>query len=108
LGAIRQWNAKVANRPDIGKGEVQTGKHCNLWDNELVGTDLDVLGDGNGLAFLEDAEAVGLFDRHVLDVVLAVFPALHMRLFSHDEGAQVAAVEHDHVGQTLLGTGRCV
>ena len=47
----------------------------------------------------------GLFDGHVLDVVLAVFPALHMRLFGHDEGAQVAAVEHDHVGQTLLGSG---
>ena len=54
-----------------------------------------------------DAGDDPLFDGHVLDVVLAVFPALHMRLFSHDEGAQVAAIEHDHVGQTLLGSGRC-
>ena len=71
--------------------------------HELVRADLDVLGDGNGLAFVEDAEAIGLFDRHVQDVELAVLPALDVGIFVHDQGAEVAAVEHHDVGRAGFG-----
>jgi hypothetical protein len=75
-----------------GKTRCQQESTITYGTVELVGADLHVLGDRYGLAFLEDAEAVSLFDGHVLDVVLAVFSNLPMRLFGHDEGFQVAAV----------------
>ena len=52
-----------------------------------------VAGHSYSLSFLQDAEAEGLFDRHVLDVVLSIFPALHMGLFGHDECTQVLGVD---------------
>ena len=45
--------------------------------------------------------SIGFLDGEVLDGVLRFFPALDMRIFVHDESAQVLGVEHDDV--RLLG-----
>jgi hypothetical protein len=42
-------------------------------------------------------ERPSLFDRHVLDVVLTIFPALDMWIFVDDQRAEVAAAEHHDV-----------
>ncbi len=47
-------------------------------------------------------ESIRLLDRHVHDVVLAVFSGLHVRIFVDDQRAQVAAVEHHDVGRPGL------
>jgi hypothetical protein len=46
---------------------------------EFVGTQLDVAGDGNRLAFIQNPEAVLFFDSQVPDVVL---PAVGLRRHS--------------------------
>jgi hypothetical protein len=60
--------------------------------------DLDVLGDGDCLTFVEHTEPVALFDPKVMDRVLRFVPALHVGLLVHDQGAEVSRVEHDDVG----------
>ena len=50
--------------------------------------DLDVLGDGDCLTFVEHTEPVALFDPEVMDRVLRFVPALHVGLFVHDQGAE--------------------
>jgi hypothetical protein len=65
----------------------------------LVGADADILGDCDGLTFVEHSEPVALFDRKVLDRELRIVPAAHRRTLVHDEGAEVPRVEHDEVGR---------
>jgi hypothetical protein len=60
--------------------------------------ELDVLGDSDCLTFVEYAEPIALFDPEVLDRVLRFVPALDVRTFVHDQGAEVPRVEHDDVG----------
>ena len=100
VGRVEDRRAAQIGEGVVGLGEVE---HAASRHDELVRTDLHVLGDCDGLAFVEDAEAVGLFDRHVHDVVLSIFPALHVGIFVHDQGAEVAAVEHHDVGYPVLG-----
>jgi hypothetical protein len=69
------------------------------WRRHLVLTDLDVLGDGDSLTFVEHTKPVALFDPEVLDRVLRFIPALHVRTFVHDQGAEVPRVEHDNVSR---------
>jgi hypothetical protein len=56
--------------------------------------ELDVLGDSDCLTFVEHAEPIALFDPEVLDRVLRFVPALDVRTFVHDQGAEVPRVEH--------------
>jgi hypothetical protein len=64
----------------------------------LVLTNLDVLRDSDSLTFVEHTEPIALFDPEVLDRVLRLVPALDVRTFVHDQGAEVPRVEHDDVG----------
>ena len=48
--------------------------------------------------FVEHTDAVALFDAEVVDRVLGLVPALDAGLLVHDQGAEVARVEHDDVG----------
>lgn len=51
----------------------------------------------DSLTFVEHTEPIALFDREVLDRVLRFIPALDVGLLVHDQGAEVARVEHDDV-----------
>ncbi len=68
----------------------------------LVLAELDVLGDGDCLTFVEHTEPVALLDPEVLDRVLRLVPALDVGLLVHDEGAEVPRVEHDEVGRLAV------
>jgi hypothetical protein len=65
--------------------------------------DADVLGDSDGLTFVEQAETVAFLDTDVLDTELGLVPLLHMRLLIDDQRAQVAGVEHDDVRGLRVG-----
>ncbi len=100
------WSRLVSGRPArVREACGGQGRRDLVWSchHELVRADLDVLGHSDGLAFLEDAQAEGLFHAHVQDVVLTIFPALHMGILIDDECAQVLAVEHQDVRGAGLG-----
>ena len=79
-------------------GVVRTdGDDGTRWRRHLVLADLDVLRDGDSLTFVEHTEPVALFDPEILDRVLRLVPALDVRTFVHDQGAEVPRVEHDDV-----------
>jgi hypothetical protein len=58
------------------------------WRRHLVLTNLDVLGDGDCLTFVEHTEPVALFDPEVVDRVLRFVLALYVGTFVHDQGAE--------------------
>ena len=64
------------------------GDDRTCWRRHLVLADLDVLGDGDCLTFVEHTEPVALFDPEVVDRVLRLVPALHVGLLVHDQGAE--------------------
>ena len=70
-------------------GVVRTdGDDRTCWRRHLVLADLDVLGDGDCLTFVEHTEPIALFDPEVMDRVLRLVPALHVGLLVHDQGAE--------------------
>ena len=71
----------------------------------LVRANRPALGDRAGPPCRLTAESKRLFDAHVQDVVLTILPRLDVRLFSHDQGPEVLAVEHHDVGRAGLGSG---
>ena len=86
-------------RRNLEVGVVRTDRDDGTcWRRHLVLADLDVLRDGDSLTFVEHTEPVALFDTEVLDRVLRLVPALDVRTFVHDQGAEVPRVEHDDVG----------
>ena len=90
----------LVGRAGFAEVEHRAGGH-----DELVGAHFDVARHGDRLTFVDDAEAIFLVDGHVLNVVGLFFPVLHFRIFLHDHGSQVLAVEHEDIG--LAGAGRC-
>jgi hypothetical protein len=92
-----QWGGMVAREgkkgdpwSGVGVAGLAEVEHAARRHGELVRADLDVLGDGDGLTFVQDAEAIRFLNRHVVHVVLAILPALDMRIFLHDQGAEAS------------------
>ena len=69
-----------------------------LWRRHLVSAPRTVLGNCNGLTFVEHAEPVAFLDTEVLDIELRFVPLADVGTLVHDEGAEVAGVEHHDVG----------
>ena len=89
---------RPAADPSLAEVEDRPSRH-----DELVRANLDPAGNRDGLAFVQDPEAVLFVDGHVLDGVRLGFPGLYLGILLDDQGTQVLGVEHQDVGGTTLG-----
>src|SRR5208337_404736 len=69
--------------------------------NDFVRAELNVLCDTDCLTFVQDTEAVGLFDSDVTEIIHWVVPRVDMRILVHDQGAKVLAIEEESINDTV-------